>query len=159
MKNLKKYVALLCTLALMASLAACGSGGSTSTQQESSQTADSAQQEESQSAEDSSTQQEEGQTTDAADEADSFASDRNVLVAYFSHTGNTEEVASQIAQYTGGTLAQIERETPYEDVQTEGEEELNSDARPAITFPLDNIDEYDVVFVGYPKMEQDFLSV
>lgn len=33
----------------------------------------------------------------------------SVLVAYFSHTGNTEEVAGQIAELTGGTLAEIQR--------------------------------------------------
>lgn len=37
----------------------------------------------------------------------------NVLVAYFSQTGNTEAVANQIADRTGGTLAEIERAEPY----------------------------------------------
>lgn len=35
------------------------------------------------------------------------------MVAYFSYSGNTEKVAKQIADYTGGTLAEIERATPY----------------------------------------------
>ena len=33
----------------------------------------------------------------------------DILVAYFSYTGNTEEVAGQIADLTGGTLGEIQR--------------------------------------------------
>lgn len=40
----------------------------------------------------------------------------NVLVAYFSHMGNTEAVAEQIAERTGGTLAQIQRAEDYADL-------------------------------------------
>lgn len=72
------------------------------------------------------------------------------LIAYFSYSGNTEEVANQIADYTGGTLAQIERATPYTDVNEEGEEELNSDARPEITVNVDSIENYNTIFIGYP---------
>lgn len=59
-------------------------------------------------------------------------------------------MAQQIAEYTGGTLVEIQRSTPYEDVNTEGEEELNSDARPEITVDLESIEEYDTIFIGYP---------
>ena len=58
--------------------------------------------------------------------------------------------AKQIAEYTGGTLAEIQRAVPYEDVNTEGEEELNSNARPEITISIDNVEDYDTIFVGYP---------
>ncbi len=75
---------------------------------------------------------------------------RDPLVAYFSYSGNTEEAAKQIAEYTGGTLAEIQRAVPYEDVNTEGEEELNSNARPEITISIDNVEDYDTIFVGYP---------
>ena len=80
-------------------------------------------------------------------------------MAYFSYSGNTEEVAQQIADRTGGTMAQIERAVPYDDVNAEGEEELNSNARPEITVSVDNVDEYETIFVGYPKMEQGFTCV
>lgn len=51
---------------------------------------------------------------------------QSTLIAYFSYTGNTEEVAQQIAEQTGGTLVEIERATPYEDASEEGEEEINN---------------------------------
>lgn len=74
----------------------------------------------------------------------------NVLVAYFSHTGNTEAVAEQIAEHTGGTLAQIQRAEDYADLQQEAEEEILQGVRPEITVSVDNVEEYDTIFVGYP---------
>ena len=74
----------------------------------------------------------------------------NVLVAYFSHTGNTEAVAEQIAERTGGTLAQIQRAEDYADLQQEAEEEFLQGVRPEITVSVDNVEEYDTIFVGYP---------
>ena len=68
-------------------------------------------------------------------------------------------MAQHIAEITGRTLVEIQRSTPYEDVNTEGEEELNSDARPEITVDLESIEEYDTIFIGYPKMEQGFTCV
>ena len=38
--------------------------------------------------------------------------DANVLVAYFSQTGTTQRAAQQIAEYTGGDLAEIQRAQP-----------------------------------------------
>ena len=75
---------------------------------------------------------------------------QSTLIAYFSYTGNTEEVAQQIAEQTGGTLVEIERATPYEDASEEGEEEINNNIHPEITVDLDSIDDYDTIFVGYP---------
>ena len=72
------------------------------------------------------------------------------LIAYFSYTGNTEEVAQQIAEQTGGTLVEIERATPYEDASEEGEEEIENNVHPEITVDLDSVDDYDTIFVGYP---------
>jgi len=43
----------------------------------------------------------------------------NVLVAYYSQTGTTERIARQIAEYTNGDLARIQRAAPYGDLQTE----------------------------------------
>ena len=74
----------------------------------------------------------------------------NVLVAYFSHTGNTEAVAGQIAERTGGTLAQIQRAEEYAALQQEAEEEILQGVRPEITVSVDNVEEYDTIFVGYP---------
>ena len=74
----------------------------------------------------------------------------DILVAYFSHTGNTEAVAQQIASLTDGTLAQIGRAEDYGDLQQEAEAEIKDGARPEITVSVDNVADYNTVFVGYP---------
>lgn len=74
----------------------------------------------------------------------------NVLIAYFSHTGNTEKVAQMIAEYTGGTLAEIQRAEEYGDLQEEAEAEILDGVHPEITVSVDNVEEYDTIFVGYP---------
>lgn len=74
----------------------------------------------------------------------------NILIAYFSNTGNTKTVAEQIAALTGGTLAEIERVEEYGDLEAEAEAEILNGDRPEITVDTGNISDYDVVFVGYP---------
>ena len=92
-------------------------------------------------------------TADNVSDSENVSSDnetQSTLIAYFSYTGNTEEVAQQIAEQTGGTLVEIERATPYEDASEEGEEEIENNVHPEITVDLDSVDEYDTIFVGYP---------
>lgn len=82
------------------------------------------------------------------------AGDSSTLVAYFSWSGNTEEMASYIAEQTGGDLYGIQPETPYPTDYNEcGDvalEERDSDARPAIANLPDSIDQYDRILIGYP---------
>lgn len=73
-----------------------------------------------------------------------------ILVAYFSHTGNTKEVAQKIADYTGGNLAEIQRAEEYGDLQEEAEAEMKEGIHPEITVSSGNIADYNTVFVGYP---------
>lgn len=80
--------------------------------------------------------------------------DSKILVAYFSWGGTTRRMAQQIAQQTGGTLFEIEPVTPYPTEYTPCTEvalaERDSDARPAIKNRVEDMDSYDVVFIGCP---------
>ena len=80
--------------------------------------------------------------------------DRNILIAYFSRTGNTETVANMIAEETRGNLFAIVPETPYPEeysaCTTVAQQEQNDNARPALATHVENMDEYEVIFVGYP---------
>lgn len=80
--------------------------------------------------------------------------DSRILVAYFSQTGNTEQIAQMISNETNADIFKIEASTPYpEDYDTLtqiAQEEQNSDARPEINNTIDNISDYDVIFIGYP---------
>ncbi len=79
---------------------------------------------------------------------------RNVLVAYFSRSGNTEKVANAIATHSGGTLYRIERKEPYpedfKDCASEAKSELNDSVFPALKDTIADFDKYDVIFVGGP---------
>ena len=84
--------------------------------------------------------------------------DGKVLVAYFSATNNTANIAKHIADATGATLYEIRPETPYtaadlnySDSSTRATREQNdAAARPAISGKVENMAGYDVVFLGYP---------
>ena len=88
------------------------------------------------------------------------AASGNVLVAYFSASGNTERVAQYIAEATGGDLFHLEPADPYTDedldwtdassrVNAEHEDESLRDIE-LVSASVDNWDDYDVVFIGYP---------
>jgi len=83
---------------------------------------------------------------------------KKILVAYFSATGTTARVAETIAGLTHATLYEIRPQQEYtaedldwNDKQSRSSVEMNdASARPALVCDVDNIDQYDVVFLGYP---------
>lgn len=89
-------------------------------------------------------------SAEAADETTKAQDEQRILVAYYSYTGNTREAAQRIAEYTGGTLAEIQRAEEYGDLYEEAEKEILEGVHPEITVSADHIQEYDTIFVGYP---------
>lgn len=85
---------------------------------------------------------------------ESTAGDSNILVAYFSWSGNTQQVANWISDKTGGELFRIAPEVEYteDDVFDRAQDELNSGTRPPLSSHIDSetMAEYDVIFVGFP---------
>ena len=76
--------------------------------------------------------------------------DIKTLVAYFSYSGNTKIMAEEIASQTNGDLFEIKTDKEYSDLTNEVKEEIANNERHNLLKKVDNIDEYDVVFVGYP---------
>ncbi len=82
----------------------------------------------------------------------------NTLVAYFSRTGNTEKVANHIISLTGADKYVIEAAVPYtdEDIAYSNPscraniEQNDKTVRPEIAEPIDNIMDYDIIYLGYP---------
>lgn len=77
---------------------------------------------------------------------------QNVLIAYFSETGNTEKFANIIHDQIGGDLFKIEPVTPYpegDELFDYAKEEQDEDKRPEIQGTVD-MSKYDTVFIGYP---------
>ena len=88
------------------------------------------------------------------------AADGNVLVVYYSASGNTETAANYIAQATGGDIFEITPAEPYTSddlnwtddnsrVSREHEDESLRDVELTTT-EVENWDSYDTVFIGYP---------
>ena len=144
--KMKKLISILAAGTMtMGLLAGCGSSSESTEEDTSGQAAQ----------EDSA---DEGSTDAAAsDEAETSG---NVLIAYYSATGNTEAVANMIADATEGDLFELEPTEPYTDddlnwsddnsrVSQEHENEDQRDVELVSTTP-ENWDSYDTVFIGYP---------
>ena len=79
------------------------------------------------------------------------------LVAYFSATNNTEGVAKHIADGLGADIYEITPEEPYTDADLDynsdcraNREQNDDSARPAISGTVENMEQYDTIFLGYP---------
>jgi flavodoxin len=79
---------------------------------------------------------------------------KKILVAYFSQTGNTRTLANLIHQETGGDIFRIETAIPYSsDMPTlvkRKNEEFASGNMPELKTRVENIETYNVIFLGYP---------
>ena len=77
------------------------------------------------------------------------------LVVYFSWSGNTKNVAESIQNQTDADIFEIITQTPYSDdydtVVDFAQEEQRADARPTIAGSIENIAQYDVIYVGFPN--------
>ncbi|MBQ9559714.1 MAG: NAD(P)H-dependent oxidoreductase [Bacteroidaceae bacterium] len=80
------------------------------------------------------------------------------LVAYFSASGVTRAVAQRLAEVSGADLHEIKPEQPYTEADLDWRnqksrsslEMKDKSSRPAITDKLQNMQDYDVIFVGFP---------
>jgi flavodoxin len=82
-------------------------------------------------------------------------SGHKILVAYFSWSGNTRAAAEQIAKETGGTLFEIKTVAQYPNdyhafVDKIKSEQQSATARPELSTKVDNMEQYDTVFLGWP---------
>lgn len=77
-----------------------------------------------------------------------------VLVAYFSRTGNTQDAAEAVAELTGGDLFELVPEhaypTDYDACLAQARQELAADGRPALTGHVADMDQYAVIYLGFP---------
>ncbi|WP_281725112.1 flavodoxin [Lachnoclostridium phocaeense] len=142
MKAKKSFSMILTGVMAVSLLAGCSSEADSAQKNTSEETAQAGSQEE----------------TDTEDTAG--GSSDNVLIVYYSATGNTEAVANYIADATGGTLFELEPAEPYTDedlnyndensrVSREHEDESLQDVE-LVSTTVEGFDEYDTVFIGYP---------
>ena len=132
---MRRFIILIAALLTAASLAACGA-----------QTA--------------------GQTaSETQPAAAGSAAKGHILVAYFSQAGeqydvgvvekgNTQIIAEMIADETDADLFHMERKAAYpsklSELLDEAQDEQKNSARPELAAAVDNWDDYDTIFLGYP---------
>ena len=79
---------------------------------------------------------------------------KNMLITYYSRTGNTREIANQIHERVGSEIIELQtvKSYPedYEAVKKQAMQELNSGFKPALKTKVEKIGSYDVIFVGTP---------
>lgn len=81
-----------------------------------------------------------------------------VLTAYFSASGETAKAAEKLAKEIGADLFEIEPEIPYTDKDLNWQDkgsrssvEMNDrECRPAIRSRVENMDQYEIIFIGFP---------
>jgi len=105
--------------------------------------------------ENSNSSQREGNSEPSDDDS---ANAVRVLVAYFSATNTTEGVAKNIADSLNAAFYEITPENPYtsadldyhDDKSRSTIEMHDPNSRPAISGSVENMKQYDIVFIGYP---------
>jgi flavodoxin len=79
---------------------------------------------------------------------------RKILIVYLSRTNNTKAIAEIIHENVGGTLIVLELKNPYPEnyraTVDQVAKENETGFLPPIKTKIDNIQEYDTVFVGFP---------
>lgn len=145
---MKKAIAILLSLTMILGLAACGNFAS-QTEQPSTEDTSVESKADTKSAESS---------TDMENTDNQDVQDHKVLVAYFSATGTTKGVAEHIANGLNADIYEIVPEEPYTDADLDYNDnnsrttiEMNDpNARPVISGSVENMEQYDTVFIGYP---------
>ena len=83
--------------------------------------------------------------------------DADVLIVYLSRTNNTQAVAEIIHSQVGGMLVELELKTPYPEdykaIVEQVDRENEAGYLPPLKTIIDNIGQYDIVFLGFPTWD------
>lgn len=176
---MKKITAILLSAMLVLSLAACGNNNQNTTEDTSAETAAPVTEPTDSSAE-NTTEPAEDETESTETSGTTETGNGNILVAYFSVMetdgvdtvagasrvavngevlGNNEYIAQIIQRETGGDLFSIETvqdyPTTHDPLLEFAYNEKADDARPELATQIENLDSYDVIFLGYPNWNAD----
>ncbi|MGL5512516.1 MAG: flavodoxin, partial [Sporomusa sp.] len=89
------------------------------------------------------------------DSNDSSTKNSKVFIAYFSRSGNTREIANQIHRNVGGDIFEIVTVNPYPSdynaTTRQAKQELETGYKPELQTKINNMQEYAVIYLGYPN--------
>lgn len=95
-----------------------------------------------------------GSISAQVNEGEKTIENKKILVAYYSYSGNTKEVAEAIHQKVGGDIFEIKTEgtypAEYRPMTEQVKKELEEGFRPKLTTSVADIAQYDVIFLGSP---------
>lgn len=175
---MRRIGSLFMALTLILSLAACGSTEEGTSGSESSVSVSGQETPASGSTEDAESDTDTAETaeeTAAAGDTEESSQDSRILVAYYSWAdnailaedvdavaspsvippGNVQQLAGWVQEATGGDLFSIQVTDPYpsdwDACLERANQERGNDARPELAADVENMDQYDVVFLGYPN--------
>lgn len=142
---MKKLAAILCSVFMLFSLAACSGNSESNTTENNDNIVETS---------------EENAPINMEEESEPIneTEETKVLVAYFSATNTTAGIAEYIANELSADIYEIVPEQPYteedlnyNDNSTRATVEMNDETvRPAISSSVENMEQYDIVFIGYP---------
>ena len=98
----------------------------------------------------SSTNEQNNNLTQSYNTETTIKESTKILVAYYSNSGNTEAMAKEIQNQTGADIFEITRESEYSNMYEEAKAEIDNNERPEVANMPENLDEYDIIFIGYP---------
>lgn len=153
---MKKVITILISLLMILSLAACGNSVSQTRQPSTEEKPAAGTVNSEESAENTDTS--EGQTNESENPVILEEQGTKMLVAYFSATNTTRGIAEHIANGLNADIYEIVPEEPYTDADLNYNDnnsrttiEMNDpDARPAISDSVEDMEQYAIVFIGYP---------
>lgn len=159
---MKKIISLVAVFTLLFCLTACSNN--TNSKEDSSSSSPL------KSEKETSTDSNESQAPESSQEFASNAegentegTEANALIVYFSHSGNTKSVAMEIRKQTGADIFEIVPETPYttdyDELLDVAQDEKRDNARPAISGTVENLEKYDMIYLGFPNWWADMPMV
>lgn len=144
---MKRLIAFLLVTSALFALTACGSAATPSASEPSTEV------QPVQNGASASAQPDETAAPETEAPADESAA--KSLVVYFSWSGNTRNVAESIQAQTGSDIFEIVPTVPYSDdyntVVDYAKTEQQNNARPEISGAIDNLDDYDTIYIGFPN--------
>jgi flavodoxin len=80
---------------------------------------------------------------------------KKILIAYYSHSGNTRTIANVIQKITNSNLFEISPQQPYTENYNQcvqqARKEISSGYKPELKTEVENIAQYDTIFIGSPN--------
>ena len=144
---MKKLLALIFTMIMVFTLAGCSGNRGINTQTEKKTESNDVNSQK-------GAKETDNQNDGNNDKNNKDTTNKHILIAYFSYSGNTKVIANKIHEDVGGDIFEIKTVDPYPTdynaVVDQAKKERDENYRPKLATKVDNIDSYDVIFVGYP---------